>query len=370
MRQSQSVREHHGGGGAHRLQGHQGLQLGGTGLAEHISHLVHLGQMLIRNEATENHAVRHAAIVRLLLESLTQLTTTGDVQHHVLEGIRQQGERLDEHVYVLLFSQATHEGDTQLTGNLAGVSTLSQLVVTDLNTVRNGHDRAIKIAQFAHRIRTNLGGGGNDRSLGEAETHILPGCLPNHALHYGGEGQERIQVRRHEVVGCNHTDTAALRLEDEGTTNNVVALHVHHVRADLVEDCADLGPDLPGQADAVRLVGRGQVRAQTVLHDAALYFGTVARTGDGAGSDDVYGVAALEHGGGEAVTELCCTVDVRRVGFCANQNRLCLFHDGAPHRGVVVGDFGGSGATVRRFYLYLPGAPGGSSTYSICLFYL
>ena len=88
VRQSQRIREYHGGGGAHRLQGHQGLQLGGTGLAEHVSHLVHLGQMLIRNEAAENHAVGHAAIVRLLLESLTQLATTGDVQHHVLEGIR------------------------------------------------------------------------------------------------------------------------------------------------------------------------------------------------------------------------------------------------------------------------------------------
>ena len=72
-----------------------------------------------------------------------------------------------------------------------------------------------------------------------------------------------------------------------------------------------------------------------MLHDAALYLGAVAGAGDGAGGDYVYGVASLEHGGGEAVTELCCTVDVRRVGFCANQNRLCLFHDGAPHRGVV-----------------------------------
>ena len=87
MRQSQRVREHHGGGGAHRLQGNQGLQLGGTGLAEHVSHLVHLGQMLIRNEATENHTVGHAAIVCLLLESLTQLAATGNIQHHVLEGI-------------------------------------------------------------------------------------------------------------------------------------------------------------------------------------------------------------------------------------------------------------------------------------------
>ena len=191
------------------------------------------------------------------------------------------------------------------------------------------------MTQVAHRIRTNLGGGGNNRGLGEAETHVLPGDLLNHALHCGGEGQERVQVRRHEVVGCNHTDTAALRLEDEGSANNVVALHVHHVRAHLVKDCADLGPDLPGHADAVRLVGRGQVRAQAVLYDAALYLGAVAGAGDGAGCDYVYGVAALEHGGGEAVTELCCTVNVRRVGFCANQNRLCLFHDGAPHRGVV-----------------------------------
>ena len=112
MRQSQRVREHHGGGGAHRLQGNQGLQLGGTGLAEHISHLVHLGQMLIRNEATENYPVGHAAIVCLLLECFTQLTATGDIQHHVLEGIGQQGERLDEHVHVLLFGKATHEGNT------------------------------------------------------------------------------------------------------------------------------------------------------------------------------------------------------------------------------------------------------------------
>ena len=137
------------------------------------------------------------------------------------------------------------------------------------------------------------------------------------------------------MVRCDNADTAALRLEDEGAANNVVALHVHHVRANLVKDCADLGPDLPGNADAVRLMGRGQVRAQAVLHDAAFYFGAVAGAGDGAGCDYVYGVAALEHGGGEAVTELCRTVDVRRVGFCANQNRLCLFHDGAPHRGVV-----------------------------------
>ena len=335
MRQSQRVREHHGGGGAHRLQGNQGLQFGGTGLAEHISHLVHLGQMLLRNEAAENHAVGHAAIVRLLFESFTQLAATGDIQHHVLESIRQQGERLDEHVHVLLFSQAAHEGDTQLTGNLAGVSTLSQLVVADLNTVRNRHDGAIKMTQVAHRIRTNLGGGGNDRGLGEAETHILPGCLLNHALHGRGEGQERIKVRGHEVVGGDNTNTSALRLENQGAANNVVALHVHHVRAHLVENRADLGPNLPRQADAVRLMGRGQVRAQAVLHDAAFYFGAVAGAGDGAGCDYVYGVAALEHGGGEAVTELCRTVDVRRVGFCANQNRLCLFHDGAPHRGVV-----------------------------------
>ena len=291
--------------------------------------------MLIRNEATENHAVGHAAIVRFLLESLTQLAATGDIQHHVLKGIGQQGERLDEHVHVLLFGKATHEGNTQLTGNLAGVSALSQLVVADLNTVRNRHDGAVKMAQVAHRIRTNLGGGGNDRSLGEAETHVLPGDLLNHALHGSGEGQERVKVRRHEVVRCDNADTAALRLEDEGAANNVVALHVHHVRANLVKDCADLGPDLPGNADAVRLVGRGQVRAQAVLHDAALYFGAVAGAGDGAGGDYVHGVASLEHGGGEAVTELRCTVDVRRVGFCANQNRLCLFHDGAPHRGVV-----------------------------------
>ena len=144
--------------------------------------------MLIGNEATENHAVRHAAIVRLLLESLTQLAATGDIQHHVLEGIRQQGERLDEHVHVLLFSQATHESNTQLTGNFTGVSALSQLVVADLNTVRNGHDGAIEMTQVAHRIRTNLGGSGNDRGLREAETHILPGDLLNHALHCGGEG--------------------------------------------------------------------------------------------------------------------------------------------------------------------------------------
>ena len=113
------------------------------------------------------------------------------------------------------------------------------------------------MTQVAHRIRTNLGGGGNDRSLGEAETHILPGDLLNHTLHGRGEGQERVKVCRHEVVRCDDADTAALRLEDEGTANNVVALHVHHVRADLVEDCADLRPDLPGDADAVRFVGRG-----------------------------------------------------------------------------------------------------------------
>ena len=191
------------------------------------------------------------------------------------------------------------------------------------------------MTQVAHRIRTNLGGGGNDRGLGEAETHILPGCLLNYTLHGRGERQERVQVRRHEVVGGDDANTAALRLENQRTTNNVVALHVHHVRAHLVEDCTDLGPDLPGQADAVRLVGRGQVRTQAVLHDAALNLGAVAGAGDGAGGDHVYGVAALEHGSGKAVTELCCTVNVRRVGFCANQNRLCLFHDGAPHRGVV-----------------------------------
>ena len=291
--------------------------------------------MLIGNEATENHAISNATIVCLLLECLTQFTATGDIQHHVLEGIRQQGQRLNEHVHVLLFGKATHECNTQLTGDLTGVGALSQLVVTDLNTVRNRHDRAVKMTQVAHRIRTDLGGGGDDRGLGEAETHVLPGCLLNHALHGRGERQERIKVRGHEMVGCNDANTAALRLENQGATNNVVALHVHHVRAHLVKDCANLGPDLPGQADAVRLVGRGQVRAQAVLHDAALYFGAVAGAGDGAGCDYVYGVAALEHGGGEAVTELCCTVDVRRVGFCANQNRLCLFHDGAPHRGVV-----------------------------------
>ena len=137
------------------------------------------------------------------------------------------------------------------------------------------------------------------------------------------------------MVSCDNADTAALRLENQRATNDVVALHVHHVRAHLVEDCADLGPDFPGQADAVRLVGRGQMRTQAMLHDAALYLGAIAGAGDGAGGDYVYGVAALKHGSGEAVTELCCTVDVRRVGFCANQNRLCLFHDGAPHRGVV-----------------------------------
>ena len=335
MRQSQRVREHHGGGGAHRLQRDQGLQLGCTGLAEHVSHLVYLGQMLIRNEATENHTVGHAAIVCLLLESLTQLAATGNIQHHVLEGIGQQGERLDEHVHVLLFGKATHEGNTQLTGNLTGVRSLRQLVVADFNTVRNRHDGAVKMTQVAHRIRTDLGGGGNDRSLGEAETHVLPGDLLNHTLHGIGEGQERVKVRRHEVVRCDDTDTAALRLENQGSANNVVALHVHHVRAHLVKDCTNLGPNLPGDADAVRLVGRRQVRTQTMLNNAALYFGAVAGAGDGAGGDYVHGVASLEHGGGEAVTELCCTVDVRRVGFCANQNRLCLFHDGAPHRGVV-----------------------------------
>ena len=111
-----------------------------------------------------------------------------------------------------------------------------------------------------------------------------------------------------------------------------MALHVHDVGAHLVKNLADLGPDLPGHADAVGLVGRGQVRAQAVLNDAALDLGAVAGAGDGAGGYHVHGVASLEHGVCEAVPELCRAVNIRRVGLCANQNRLCLVHDGAPHR--------------------------------------
>ena len=74
--------------------------------------------MLIRNEAAENHAISHTAIVCLLLECLTQLTAAGNVKHHVLEGIRQQGERLNENVHVLLFGKATHEAIRSSPGTL------------------------------------------------------------------------------------------------------------------------------------------------------------------------------------------------------------------------------------------------------------
>ena len=134
------------------------------------------------------------------------------------------------------------------------------------------------------------------------------------------------------MVGRDDANTTALRLENEGSANDVVALHVHDVGAHFVKDLADLRPDFPGDADAVGLVSGGQVRAQTMLNNAAFNLGAVAGAGDGAGGYHVHGVATLEHGVREAVPELCRAINIRWVGLCANQNRLCLVHDGAPHR--------------------------------------
>jgi hypothetical protein len=72
---------------------------------------------------------------------------------------------------------------------------------------------------------------------------------------------------------------------------------MNNIRLNFVKDTTHLGVDFPGNTDAVGFMSGGQMRTQTVLDDAALYDGSVARSTAGICGNHVYFVPALEHRG-------------------------------------------------------------------------
>ncbi len=85
--------------------------------------------------------------------------------------------------------------------------------------------------------------------------HVFPRNPPDDVLEPLREGQEGVQVFRHEVVGGNNTDAPFHGLVKHVFADHVVALDMDHIRLDLVEQQADFLLDFPGEADAEVLVG-------------------------------------------------------------------------------------------------------------------
>lgn len=121
------------------------------------------------------------------------------------------------------------------------------------------------------------------------------------------------------MVGGNNSDATLHGLVEYVLANHVVALNVHYVRLDFVEQETDFLLDFPREADAEVFVREHPMRAEAVDGCLVTELG-VALARVRTASQHVHVVSARRHPLGRAVAELRSTVYVRRVGVRRDQD--------------------------------------------------
>ena len=222
------------------------------GHAEHVGLDVGLAQVSASLARPRNFTrVLQPELRHLGLKGGRHFAAAHDLQVHV-EFSRGLRDRIDQDVDVLFLSEAAgkkHRGVRVPRDGLA----VPKLVGSGIDAIGQRQDLAQERV-LVHRLGGERGGGGDDVGLAHHLAHVLPGDAPHDVLEPLRKRQERVQVFRHEVVGGHDPDAAPLGFVEHVLTDHVVALDVHYVRLDAVEQEADFLLDFPGEGDPEVLV--------------------------------------------------------------------------------------------------------------------